>query len=75
LGLPRYVTWKWRIVFTRKQEHRIKTAFVKSTDARLVTSEKHRFSNREGQLVIVAIYDGVAPLVPGKSGPGSLQIM
>jgi hypothetical protein len=43
----------------------MKTAFVKSTDAHLVKSEKYGFSNREGQLVIAAIYDGVAPLVPG----------
>ena len=30
----------------RKQEHRMRTAFVKSTDASLVKSEKYGFSNR-----------------------------
>ena len=51
----------------------MKTAFVKSTDAHLVKSEKYGFSNREGQLVIAAIYDGVAPLVPGKFYKGRSQ--
>jgi hypothetical protein len=32
----------------------MKTSFVKSTDARLVESEKYGFSNRGGQLVIAA---------------------
>lgn len=62
LRRPHYVTWKWRIVFMRKQEHRTKTAFVKSMHARLVKSENYGCSNREGRLVIAAIYDGVAPL-------------
>jgi hypothetical protein len=51
----------------RKQEHRMKTAFVKSTGARLLKAEKYGLSNRDGLIVIAAIYDGVAPLVPGKS--------
>ena len=52
LQCPGYVTWKSRIVFMRKHEHRMKSAFVKSTDARLVKSEEYGFSNREGQFAI-----------------------
>ncbi|HKN23590.1 MAG TPA: hypothetical protein VJX72_01990 [Candidatus Acidoferrum sp.] len=49
----------------------MKTAFVKSIDARLVKHQKYGFSNREGQLVFVAIYDRVAPHAPGMSGSRS----
>ena len=35
LQRPHYVTWKWRIVLMRKQEHRTKIALVKSMDVAL----------------------------------------